>query len=54
MLGGQEQKRGAKSDKTCLTDLETGLTGPSGSSIKNSINNKMKGRPSFKETLGRI
>ena len=33
-LGGQEQKKGARSSQTGLTGQETGLTGHSGSSGK--------------------
>ena len=32
-LGGQDQKKGARSVKTGLTCLVTGLTGPSGGSV---------------------
>ena len=52
-LGGQEQKKGARSIETGLTGLETGLIGPSGNSGKNSRNNKKKGRPSFKQLLAK-
>ena len=45
-LGGQEQKKGARS-------VQTGLTGPSGSSRKKSRNNKKKGRLSFKQLLAK-
>jgi len=36
MLGGQDKNKGARSAKTGLTDLETGLTGHSWNSGKNS------------------
>ena len=39
--------------QTGLAGLETGLTGPFGSSGKNSRNNKKKGRPSFKQLLAK-
>jgi len=52
-LGGQEQKKGARSAQTGLTGLETGLTGRSGISGKNSRNKKEKERPSFKELLAK-
>ncbi|XP_039841744.1 uncharacterized protein LOC120702033 [Panicum virgatum] len=45
-LGGQEQKKGARS-------AQTGLTGRSGISGKNSRNKKEKERPSFKELLAK-
>ena len=32
-LGGQDQKKGARSAQTGLTSQETGLTGPSGGSV---------------------
>ena len=51
-LGGQEQKKDARSAQTGLTGLETGPTGPSGISKKNSRNNK-KERPSFKQLLAK-
>jgi len=50
MLGGQDQKKGARSSQT---GLKTRLTGPSGNSGKNSRNAKKKGRPSFKELLAK-
>jgi len=46
-LGGQEQKKDARSAQS---GLETGPTGPSGISKKISRNNK-KERPSFKQLL---
>ena len=52
MLGGQEQKKDIKSAKTGLTGLETGLTGPSGSSAK-IPSNKSKARLSFEELLAK-
>ncbi|XP_039792889.1 uncharacterized protein LOC120658741 [Panicum virgatum] len=52
-LGGQEQKKGARSAQTGLTGLETGLTGRSGIFGKNSRNKKEKERPSFKELLAK-
>ena len=51
-LGGQEQKKNARSAQTGLTGLETGPTSPSGISKKNSRNNK-KERPSFKQLLAK-
>ena len=33
IFGGQDQKKGARSDQTSLTGLETGLTGSSGGSV---------------------
>ena len=51
-LGGQEQKKDARSAQTGLTGLETGPTGPSRISKKNSRNNK-KERPSFKQLLAK-
>ena len=45
-LGGQEQKKGARS-------AQTGLTGRSGISGKNSRNKKEKERPSFRELLAK-
>jgi len=49
MLGGQDKNKGARSAKTGLTGLETGLTGHSWNSGKNS----RKKRPSFKELLAK-
>ena len=45
-LGGQEQRKGARS-------AQTDLTGHSGSSGKNYTNNNEKERPSFKELLAK-
>ena len=39
-LGGQDQKKGTRSVKIGLTDFETGLTGPSGSSALGGASSK--------------
>jgi len=49
-FGGQQQKKDVRSAKT---GLETGLTGHSGNSRKNSRNKKEKERLSFKELLAK-
>ena len=51
-LGGHEQQKSAGSAQAGLTGLETGLTGHSESSGKNSENAKKK-RPGFKQLLSK-
>jgi len=51
VLGGHEQQKNTKSAQTGLTGCGTGLTGPSGSTVKNFKRSKKKERPSFKELL---
>src|SRR6185312_2853284 len=50
-LGGQEQKKGARSAQT---GLETGLTGRSGRSGKNSRNNMEKIPETIRKNKGRV
>jgi hypothetical protein len=51
VLGGHEQQKNAESAQTGLTGCGTGLTSPSGSTVKNFRRSKKKERPSFKELL---
>jgi len=53
-LGGQKQKKGARSVQTGLTGLEAGLTGPSGSSGKKLQKQQEERKAEFQATLGQI